>query len=122
MEELPKSKYTEAQKRATKKYRENNKDKVNQQRKIYYQSRKNKDPAFLEYKRIKAKEYYTKKKELKKNTLDINEIPKDEVIDEVKPLETIIEEVKEDIIEVPVIDETIQEKKIRKYNKKNKTI
>jgi len=33
MEETKKSTYSEAQKRATKKYRENNKDKVNEQRK-----------------------------------------------------------------------------------------
>jgi hypothetical protein len=59
------SSYTEAQKRATKKYRENNKDKVNLQRKKYYEERKVKDPSFLEQKRNKAKEYYLKKKSLK---------------------------------------------------------
>jgi len=56
------SSYTEAQKRATKKYRENNRDKVNLQRKKYYEERKEKDPSFLEKKRQKAKEYYQKKK------------------------------------------------------------
>jgi hypothetical protein len=56
------SSYTEAQKRATKKYRENNKDKVNLQRKKYYEERKAKDPSFLEQKRNKAKLYYQKKK------------------------------------------------------------
>ena len=56
------SSYTEAQKRATKKYREQNKEKVNAQRKKYYDDRKEKDPNFLEYKRQKAKEYYIKKK------------------------------------------------------------
>ena len=60
------SSYTEAQKRATKKYRENNKDKVNLQRKKYYEERKAKDPTFLEQKRNKAKEYYLKKKEVNK--------------------------------------------------------
>jgi len=59
------SSYTEAQKRATKKYRENNKEKVNLQRKKYYEERKVKDPSFLEQKRNKAKEYYLKKKGLK---------------------------------------------------------
>ena len=54
--------YTLAQKKATQKYRENNKDKINAQRKKYYQERKEKDPSFLEYKRQKAKEYYAKKK------------------------------------------------------------
>jgi hypothetical protein len=56
------SSYTLAQKRATQKYRQNNKDKVNEQRKKYYQTRKEKDPEFLEYKRLKAKEYYQRKK------------------------------------------------------------
>lgn len=56
------SSYTDAQKRATQKYRSNNKDKVNEQRKKYYQQRKESDPSFLEYKRQKAREYYQKKK------------------------------------------------------------
>ena len=59
------SSYTPAQKRATQKYRENNKDKVNEQRKKYYQNRKERDPNFLEYKRNKAKEYYKLKKQAK---------------------------------------------------------
>jgi hypothetical protein len=57
------SSYTDAQKRATQKYRANNKDKVNEQRKKYYQQRKESDPNFLEYKRAKAREYYQKKKQ-----------------------------------------------------------
>jgi hypothetical protein len=56
------SSYTQAQRRATQKYRENNRDKVNLQRKKYYQERKEKDPDFLAYKRTKAKEYYQRKK------------------------------------------------------------
>ena len=56
------SSYTPAQKRATQKYRANNKDKVNEQRKAYYESRKEADPEFLAYKREKAKEYYQRKK------------------------------------------------------------
>ena len=59
------SSYTDAQKRATQKYRSNNKDKVNEQRKQYYKQRKESDPNFLEYKRAKAREYYQKKKQLK---------------------------------------------------------
>jgi hypothetical protein len=72
MEEQPKiiySSYTEAQKRATAKYREANKEKVNAQRKKYYESRKEKDPEFLQYKRDKAKEYYLKKKASKSEDL-----------------------------------------------------
>ena len=60
------SSYTEAQKRAINKYRQNNKAKINEQRKKYYHERKDKDPAFLEYKRQKAKEYYHKNILLKK--------------------------------------------------------
>jgi len=73
MEEQPKiiySSYTEAQKRATAKYREANKEKVNAQRKKYYESRKEKDPDFLQYKRDKAKEYYLKKKQSKVDIID----------------------------------------------------
>ena len=131
MEEVKKT-YTDAQKRATKKYRENNKDKVNEQRKKYYQNRKAKDPTFLQYKRNKAKEYYQKKK--------ANKMPKTEekVLEEVKeelknaiPIELveIVENIKDEpvkeiiikeIIEHPTIDETVVEKKKRKYTKKNK--
>lgn len=57
------SSYTQAQKKATTKYRETHKDQVNEQRKKYYEARKAIDPAFLEYKRVKAREYYLKKKE-----------------------------------------------------------
>jgi hypothetical protein len=56
------SSYTPAQKKATLKYRDANRDKVNQQRKAYYLTRKEADPQFLEYKRQKAKEYYLRKK------------------------------------------------------------
>lgn len=124
-----KSSYTEAQKRATKKYRESNKEKVNEQRKKYYLNRKAKDPKFLEYKRIKAKEYYQKKKGLKK-FLDekIDELRlKSKDVDKIEELKNeYVEPVKEEPIveEIPVLDETIHEKKKRKYIKKkyNKTI
>lgn len=56
------SSYTEAQKKATQKYRIENKEKVNLQRKNYYIDRKEKDPSFLDYKRLKAREYYIKRK------------------------------------------------------------
>ena len=125
--------YTEAQKRATKKYRENNKEKVNEQRKKYYQNRKAKDPTFLEYKRNKAKEYYTKKKLIKKKveekieekrlkSKDAEEIIK--IIEKVK--QSIYDTLKEKNItkieEHLQIDKTVQEKKKRKNVKKNKTI
>ena len=67
------SSYTPAQKRATQKYRQNNKEKVNEQRKKYYQSRKEKDPDFLKYKREKAKEYYQRKKASKETLEEIKE-------------------------------------------------
>jgi hypothetical protein len=88
------SSYTEAQKRATAKYREANKEKVNAQRKKYYESRKEKDPEFLQYKRDKAKEYYLKKKSSKVDIID----------------DTNIELVKiDEPIEEPEIEETIEE-------------
>jgi hypothetical protein len=96
MEEQPKiiySSYTEAQKRATAKYREANKEKVNAQRKKYYESRKEKDPEFLQYKRDKAREYYLKKKSSKVDIVD----------------DTNIELVKIDEPEEPGTEETIEE-------------
>ena len=96
MEEQPKiiySSYTEAQKRATAKYREANKEKVNAQRKKYYESRKEKDPEFLQYKRDKAREYYLKKKSSKVDIID----------------DTNIELVKIDEPEEPGTEETIEE-------------
>jgi hypothetical protein len=44
------------------KYRIANREKINAQRKKYYQVRKEADPKFLEYKRMKSKEYYERKK------------------------------------------------------------
>ena len=52
------SSYTEAQKRATQKYRVENKEKVNEQRKLYYQKMKEKNPNFLEYKRYTVDVWY----------------------------------------------------------------
>lgn len=86
------SSYTPAQKRATQKYRVNNKDKVNEQRKKYYQARKEKDPNFLEYKRTKAKEYYQKKK-LSKAVSVVEITPVVEIIPE-PVFEPIVEVVK----------------------------
>jgi len=108
--------YSDAQKKATKKYRENNKEKVNKQRKEYYLRRKEKDPNFLVYKRNKAKEYYNKKKELKEIK---EEFKKAEpiVIEESKPINIL-----PTIIEHPLIDESNNEKKKRKYTKKNKVV
>jgi len=60
--EIKYSSYTPAQKKASQLYRQNNKEKINAQRKRYYQKRKENDPSFLEYKRVKAREYYEKKK------------------------------------------------------------
>lgn len=83
------SSYTPAQKRATMKYRTNNKDKVNEQRKKYYIERKEKDPAFLEYKRMKAKEYYAKKKAACPDVKPDEELKP--IIEEVKPCDAKVE-------------------------------
>jgi len=90
MEEQPKiiySSYTEAQKRATAKYREANKEKVNAQRKKYYESRKEKDPEFLQYKRDKAKEYYLKKKASKIDIVDDTNIELVKIDEPEEPIE-----------------------------------
>lgn len=54
---------TPAQRNANKKYRETHKEKVNEQRRLYYKKKKEEDPTFLEIKRSKAREYYNKKKQ-----------------------------------------------------------
>ena len=71
------SSYTPAQKRATQKYRSQNKEKVNEQRKAYYKTRKETDPNFIIYKREKAKEYYQRKKMQKNATVNDVEISTD---------------------------------------------
>lgn len=86
------SSYTDAQKRATEKYRMENREKINEQRKKYYQTRKETDPEFLKYKREKAREYYLKKKE-----------NKTEDTQEPKMVETIV------AIELPVFEATLSD-------------
>lgn len=127
------SSYTPAQKRATQKYRVNNKDKVNEQRKKYYQARKEKDPNFLEYKRMKAKEYYQKKK-LSKAVSVVEITPVVEIIPEpvFEPIVEVVEVVEKkkrktspkkelSITEIKIAEpEPIVIKKVRK--RKNETI
>ena len=84
------SSYTDAQKRATEKYRQENREKINEQRKKYYQTRKETDPEFLKYKREKAREYYLKKKGLNKED---TEEPK--LVEEIVAVELPIEELTE---------------------------
>jgi len=55
------SSYTPAQARAIKKYRQNNKERINELQKKYYDERKD-DEAFLQMKRNKAREYYYRRK------------------------------------------------------------
>jgi hypothetical protein len=95
IESVKYSSYTPAQKKASQLYRLNNKEKINAQRKKYYQKRKENDPNFLEYKRIKAREYYEKKKldkvvkaeakpEVVEEVIKEEENPQPEVKEEVK--------------------------------------
>lgn len=98
------STYSPAQKRATQKYRQTNKEKVNLQRKVYYQMRKDKDPDFLLYKRQKAKEYYLRKKEYKKTIKEENNQPEKEVIEEVKPVKVKKERKKKEPKIEPIIE------------------
>lgn len=60
--EVKYSSYTEAQKRATKKYRQSNKDKVNQQNKKYYTNKKDTNDNYLSTKNLKSKLAYQIKK------------------------------------------------------------
>jgi len=60
------SSYTEAQKRAIKKYRETHKDKVNELAKKYYEEQKQ-DPEYMRMKRERSRLYYLKKKLAKKS-------------------------------------------------------
>jgi hypothetical protein len=110
------SSYTEAQKRATEKYRHNNKDKVNEQRKKYYQTRKEKDPQFLEYKRMKSREYYLKKKLTKPE--DKPDVIMEDVKPEPKPVDVKMET--PDVVMSPVDSSTKEPKK--KKEKKVKDV
>ena len=67
--EVKYSSYTEAQKRATKKYRQSNKEKVNEQNKKYYTNKKDGDENFLLLKNLKGKLTYQVRK-LNKLVLD----------------------------------------------------
>jgi len=60
--EIKYSSYTPAQRKASEQYRLKNKDKINAQRKLYYQQKKLADPVYALSKKYKAKEYYEMKK------------------------------------------------------------
>ena len=99
------SSYTEAQKRATQKYRSNNKDKVNEQRKKYYLQRKESDPNFLEYKRAKAREYYQKKKQQAQElTEQINEALEQNTPEATNEPEDDFKAFQEEVLNPPVIE------------------
>lgn len=59
--------YSEAQKRAIKKYRTANKDKVNAMSRINYHKRKHNDENFLANRNERARDYYWKRKEQLEN-------------------------------------------------------
>jgi hypothetical protein len=71
--EIKYSSYTPAQRKASEQYRLKNKDKINAQRKLYYQQKKLADPVYALSKKYKAKEYYElkKMKETVKNIIDL---------------------------------------------------
>lgn len=97
--EIKYSSYTPAQKKASQLYRQNNKEKINAQRKRYYQKRKETDPNFLEYKRIKAREYYEKKK--------LDKVVKTEAKPDVKPEEEIQAVDTKELLKILIPDSTI---------------
>ena len=114
------SSYTPAQKKASQLYRQNNKEKINEQRKKYYQNKKLNDPTFLEYKRVKAREYYEKKKLDKVVKPEaVPEEPKivEPVVEPEKPVEVLPELLKEAIV-TPLPEEAPEPKKKSKKSKK----
>jgi hypothetical protein len=118
--EVKYSSYTPAQKKASQLYRQNNKEKINIQRKRYYQKRKENDPTFLEYKRVKAREYYEKKKldKVVKPEVILEETKVEEpVIEPEKPVEVLPELLKE-AIATPLPESTPEPKKKSKKSKK----
>lgn len=119
-EKEPEKKISEAQKKATKKYRDNNKEKVNLQRKKYYKDRIASDPEFVEYKRQKAKEYYHRKKALQQDKELIEELPiKSIEIEEVEQL-PISEVIKiEEVGQLPV-SEVVKIRELKKRVRKPK--
>ena len=114
------SSYTAAQKKASQLYRQKNKDKINEQRKKYYQTKKMNDPTFLEYKRIKAREYYEKKKldKVVKPEVILEETKVEEpVVEPEKPVEVLPELLKE-AIAAPLPETAPEPKKKSKKSKK----
>lgn len=132
------SSYTDAQKRATEKYRQENREKINEQRKKYYQTRKETDPEFLKYKREKAREYYLKKKGLNKEDTEEPKLVEEIVAVELPVLELtealdsmtinpVFEETKETDTTIDIIPATIEDPKKKRSpgillkNKKKKS-
>jgi hypothetical protein len=119
--EVKYSSYTPAQKKASQLYRHNNKEKINAQRKKYYQKRKDSDPTFLEYKRVKAREYYEKKKLDKvvkpEATPEESKIEEPIKVEAEKPDAPLPELLKEAITS-PLPDEPVKKSKKTKKEKK----
>ena len=117
-------KISEAQRKATKKYRENNKEKVNNQRKEYYKNRIASDPEFVEYKRQKAKEYYHRKKALLKDKELIETLPPLPLVEELKTEEIVEHLLNSEVIKCPEIEQlpisevVTQRKRIRSPKQK----
>jgi len=106
------------------KYRIANREKINAQRKKYYQLRKEADPKFLEYKRMKSKEYYERKKMKKADAIppekqvemgDNSDSDLSQVSVESKP-EVVVEPVIESL-KLPDVIPDVKETKKRKAKK-----
>ena len=106
------------------KYRIANREKINEQRKKYYQARKEADPKFLEYKRMKSKEYYERKKAKKVDIVppekhlemgDNSDSDLSQSSDETKP-EVVVEPVCESL-KLPDVKPDVKESKKRKSKK-----
>lgn len=106
------------------KYRIANREKINEQRKKYYQARKEADPKFLEYKRMKSKEYYERKKAKKVDIVppekhlemgDNSDSDLSQSSDETKP-EVVVEPVVESL-KLTDVKPDVKESKKRKSKK-----
>ena len=106
------------------KYRIANREKINEQRKKYYQARKEADPKFLEYKRMKSNEYYERKKAKKVDIVppekhlemgDNSDSDLSQSSDETKP-EVVVEPVVESL-KLTDVKPDVKESKKRKSKK-----
>lgn len=113
------------------KYRIANREKINEQRKKYYQTRKEADPKFLEYKRMKSKEYYERKKAKKAEIVppekhiemgdnsdsDLSQSTTESSQSSVESKPDIVDEPTDESLKIPDVKPDVKESKKRKAKK-----